>query len=134
MDDFPGLVSERGQIEEVRLVAAQAHDRFLCVLCKTPCLRNLARTGVLAARRSVDDQYARRRFRVLLPLLGGVNLCPRLQPLDRNRILGVSEALAGRLRSRRLAVNVVSVPRYLEDLFQLGAYLVKGGIVELRKE
>ena len=56
---LPRLVGERGEIEKIGLVAAQGLDRLLRVLREPPGLGDLARAGVLAARRAIDDQDAR---------------------------------------------------------------------------
>src|SRR5262249_53268576 len=134
MDDLPRFVGQRGKIEKIRFITAQRIDRLLRMLGKPPGLGYLSRAGMLAARRAVHDQYPRRRLRVFLPLLRGLNFRPRFPPLDRQVVRRVGVALPGAGRARRLAVLDIAIPRDLANLLQLAMHLAEGGVVELREE
>ena len=95
----------------------------------------LARAGVLAARRAVDDQDARRRRGILL-LASRPRGSPRASAATRPaaRTPDRQNPGTGGLRARRLAVLDVAVPGDLEDLLQLGLHRVERRVVEALEE
>jgi hypothetical protein len=59
------------------------------------------------------------------------NLLPRLEPLDRQRVLGIGEARAGLPRARALVVLVVRHPGDLDDPVHFGRRPVERRVVEV---
>jgi hypothetical protein len=69
-------------------------------------------------------------LRIALLRLGCVDALARLQPLDRQLLLGIGEAGARLPSARALAVLVVPVPCGVHHAFDLVPHAVEGGIVE----
>ena len=61
---------------------------------------------------------------------GVVNSGSRVEPLDRQLVLGIRELRSCFARARALAVLVVAVPRDVDHAADLVAHGVEGGIVE----
>ena len=88
-------------------------------LDQPPRLGHLARAGVLAAGRAVDEQDAARTGRIVMPHLGFVDRGLGIDPIGRKLMGGVGVARAGRPGVRRLALICVGVPRRRGDPGQL---------------
>src|SRR5262249_32606404 len=115
-------------------VARPAFDRLLGDLHEAPALRRLARAGVLAARRAVDDEDARGRGGGVMGLLGGPDRGPRGEPIDRQIVVGIGELGAGLAGARRLAAGVVGLPRDVLDRVELRAQRLECKIDKLAQE
>jgi len=59
MNDLVRFVGQRAHVEEIDLEALRAGDDLARGIGEPAGLRNLARTRMLAAGRSVDHQHAR---------------------------------------------------------------------------
>jgi hypothetical protein len=74
---------------------------------------------VLAAARGVDQQDARGRRRVRLAALGVLDPVAGGEPVERELIIGIGEAVAGAARMRRLARIRISLPGGVENALDL---------------
>src|SRR5436305_1565105 len=80
------------EIENVGVNAATVIDGALRQLDQTEGLRHLARTGVLGARRSIDQQDACFRRRVLVLTLGLCDRVARREPVDREIVIRIGKS------------------------------------------
>jgi len=122
------------EIEHVGFKAVFCRDDIACDAHHAKCFRHLARTGVFAACRTVDDQDARGSLRVFLPPFGGCDGLACFQPLDREIIVRIGKTVTGFHGVRRFTVVVVAVPRRVGDFVEFFLKRLKGGIEELRQE
>src|SRR3954463_12457737 len=116
MDLAPELGGEPVELQPLDLEAALALDHFLGDIHQPEALGYLAGAGLVAARRTVDQQDARLRRGRLLPPLGLPDGIARGDPLERQLVLGIGVARTGRFGARRLAAFVIAVPGCIDDL------------------
>src|SRR4030095_132524 len=88
-------------------------------LHQTPGLRHFAGTGVLAARRSVDDEDARLLLAVIVTVLRLLDRLPRPQPIDGDIVVGVGKSRACLARDGCLATVAVGIPGRSNDRIDL---------------
>ena len=84
-----GVAKFRCERDEVENVDGKSHAREhrLGELDQPPALRHFAGAGVLAARRSVDDQDAGVSLRIVVAALRGEDGVPRGEPVDREVVV-----------------------------------------------
>src|SRR5262245_47929171 len=104
------------------------------MLRQAPRLGDLTRTRMLAPRGSVDDEDARGRRGILLPLKGLRDPFARLEPLGGQAECRIRELGTRRHDARPLAIDVIAVPRFLENPLELGGHRLERRIVETRVE
>ena len=122
----------RRQTGQVENVDRKSHlDEYrLGELGEPPCLRHLAGTGVLAARRAIDDEHARLRGCIVVLPLGFKNSLARGEPVHRDFIVRIGEAGSGLLGQRGLSRMAVGVPRGLDDGIEFALQRPEGLIGE----
>src|SRR5215813_4849585 len=130
MDLAAVLRGEAAEIEHLDLEIALRRQDLAGDLDQAPALGHLARTGLVVARRAVDQQHARLGGRRLLLFLGAQDGLARFGPFDGKRIRRIGIARAGGPGPRRLAIFVVAVPRDVDDALDLVFDRGEGRIVE----
>ena len=95
-----------------------------------PALRHLARTGVLGARRAVDEQDARGLGGIFVASLRFGDRVARGEPVDRKIIIGIGKARPRLARMRRLAAVRIGIPCGVRYRLQFFLERVEGRIDE----
>ena len=96
------------QVEDIDCKSHFDQHRF-GELDQPPALRHLAGAGMLAARRAVDDEHARRRGRIVVAPLRFKDRLARGEPVHRDFVFRIGKAgtcLAGQRGFSRMAVGV----------------------------
>src|SRR5437868_7787517 len=102
VNDAAVFCGQHTEIEEIDFKTFGRLDYLFGRLCDAKRLRYLARAGLICARRSADEQNARRRLRRFVSLLGLNYRLPSFQPLTRQFMLGISKARSRLPCPRRL--------------------------------
>src|SRR5215471_21040580 len=130
MDMAAVLRGDAAEIEHLDLEIALRRKDLAGDLEQAPALGHLAWTGLVIARRAVDQQHARLGGCRLLLFLGAQNGLARLGPFDGKLIRRIGIAGAGWAGSRRPAIFVLAVPRDVDDALDLVVDRGEGRIVE----
>src|SRR5665213_1332779 len=131
IDGPAALGGEPAQIEKINLETGDPLDNLLRHRRETIGLRHLAGAGLVAARRAVDHQDARRRFRVFLPLLRLFDAAFGLDPFERQLIARIGIAGTSRTGARALTRLVIGLPGDIDNLVDRRAYFFECRVVEL---
>src|SRR4051794_12614038 len=91
MDFLAELGGQPRQVEDVDRKTLLGENRF-GQFYQPPGFRHLAWAGVLAARRTVDQQDAWRFAGIIVTALRGEDGVARGQPVDRDVIVGIGKA------------------------------------------
>src|SRR5205085_428806 len=94
---------------------------------------HFARTGVLTARGTVDQQNGRPAA-IGMPALRIGNRRAGGQPILRELVARIGEFAAGFARPRRFTAVLVVLPRHRRDPVELASKRFKGGVAKLVKE
>jgi hypothetical protein len=130
IDHAAALGGQSAEVEKIDLETAGLLNQLARHARQAEGFRHFARAGLIAARRAVDDQDARRRFRVLLPLLRRLDLAAAFDPFERQIVFRVGIAGAGRPRAGAFAVGLIGFPGHVDELVDLGFELGEGRVVE----
>ena len=97
-----------------------------------PALGHLARAGMVASRRAVDEENAAPKLPLLVPLARSLDRRPGLKPVHRQLELRVGKTDARLGRAGALARMRVAVPCRLGNSRKLGLERSEGGIPDLK--
>src|SRR5712675_3561087 len=105
---------------EIEDIDRKSHidENRLGKLDQAPGLRHLAGTGMLAARRAVDDENARHFIGIVMPPLCLQHGLAGCQPVHCDLVAGIGKAGTSPSRHRRLPRMAIGVPCRRDDRLQ----------------